>query len=290
MSLTKGAEKCERLCEQAKAAQSDGQSAAAKALAKKAAKTKPRDLETRRELAETLWSTGQHDTAYREYEKLVDEYPEDWRTGCRLAELYLSEKRYIEAGQTASTVLKETPDCVAALVTRGLCEEARQDFDSAFSTYSAARRVQSSHAPAALGMARCQLKRNRADAAAPLLREIRQQPALTAQQQAETDWLLGLCYGQAGRWSEAADSLERGLASRHATAEDYCRLAYARFRSGSTEAAAKALKEAAALDPADQTVIDLAQTMGLPAPGPVSDPAVRPVSHQTADASVRDRR
>ena len=64
--VARRSEKCGSLCEQAREAREQGWSDQAELLLNEAIRHRPKDVETRRQLAETMWDAGRHDEALAE--------------------------------------------------------------------------------------------------------------------------------------------------------------------------------------------------------------------------------
>jgi cytochrome c-type biogenesis protein CcmH/NrfG len=88
------------------------------------------------------------------------------------------------------------------------------------------------------------MTRGHPDRACPLLRTALIHPAATPQQKVETEWLLGIAYAKSERWSEAIEVMDRLIALRDSTADDWCFLGWCRMQSGDLAGAQSALEQA----------------------------------------------
>src|SRR5579872_1147308 len=88
------------------------------------------------------------------------------------------------------------------------------------------------------------LRHGDASLAAPLLRSIAENPEQESRLRASAQWLLGRCYSQEGRWSDAAQALAAGISGRTGTSDEWLELADACWRAGDTQQAQAAVERA----------------------------------------------
>ncbi|HVW01872.1 MAG TPA: tetratricopeptide repeat protein [Planctomycetaceae bacterium] len=247
-SPTESSAQAHRLVNEALAAEDAGDQKKAENLLWQALKLNPENPETRWEMAKLMLSQDRDDAAAIHLRKLCEAHPDDARGYVQLARMMYNQHRYGDADRMITFTLERDPQCVEAMVLRGELDEVWGRDERAFETYHRVLLADPENVDARLRIAGIQIRRGKAGLAAPLLRGAQQLPAITPDQSKEVQWLLGLAYGQAGRWSESVAALSNGLPT-GASAEQLYQLAYAEYRAGHLQLAGRRSEEALRLEP-----------------------------------------
>lgn len=248
-ALSRRSEECEALCQQAEAARNSGQEEQASRLVDAALKRRPRHGDSQAALAEALWCDGRPQAALDQLDQAMAENPGDLRLACQRAEWLLDAGQTKEALQAANIALAQDPNQTTALRVRYRCEQKLGHAESALTTLHRLTMADPNDLDAALELSQIHLTRGAGARAAPVLREILQNPYLTSAQRVEAEWLLGRSYMVAERWSDAATQLNRSIRDREPSAADWHLLAAARKQSGDLAGASSAIRVALELDP-----------------------------------------
>lgn len=263
-------EESHRLVQEARAAEERDEIAEAAKLLSRAARTTPEDPEVHRQLARVLFGQGHHDAAVEHLQYAVDQDPADPAAFVQLAHILSHEGNELEAGLAVDAALELDPNHTEALLLKASLAEKANQIEDALQTYHRVLNCDPTNVEAMLAVARLQEASGRPDRAAPLLRSVCEASSSTPQQKARAQWLLGIAYGRQRRWDDAAAALSESLAHRNdATAEDWYRLAFARFQSGDYEGSRRDLVKALELDPrhaASLTMSAALQPPGHPPP------------------------
>lgn len=217
--------------------ESKGKTTEAVTLLRQSIEANPDDPEIRWELARLLLDQGQTTEALRELRYLVKHYPDDSRAYMSLARTLLQRGRLDDAAELADLALDLDARSTEALVLRAHIAEARGDLALAMETYHQILLQQPENAEVRLGLARLEMEHGDCRGAAALLRETLASVALSPEQTAATQWMLGMTYARQERWQEAATALSLGLPLERATARQHYEMAYACFRAGDAERA-----------------------------------------------------
>lgn len=254
--FSRRSEKCGSLCEQSRTAREQGWPDQADLLLNEAIRQKPADVETRRQLAESLWEAGRRDAALAEYAELVQLQPDDAGLQTRLAEIYWIQGNLAAAGRMAETVLQLDPNSTYALLVKARVEAAQGQYEHAVATYIRLIQLSPEGLEVRQQLAEVHIRRGHPDQACPLLRDAMQLAQITPEQRADAEWRLGLAYAAAERWTDAARHLGHSIEQREASDRDWQCLAAAKVLSGQDAEGAKAMARLASLqsDPNASTV------------------------------------
>lgn len=285
---------CSDLCSQAAAAHETGRSDEARLLLEEAMRQRPDDTEARTRLAETMWQLGRKEQALAEFSRLAHESRSDVKLLSRYATALCETGQIQEAEVWAQSALSVDPVNADALLVRARCAAQRADYAASLAAYHELLQVAPEHAEARLGMAQVQIARGQPELAAPVLRSLLQHPWSSTLVQHEAEWSLGRAYAAVGRWEDAAPLMERAIAHRAATADDWCQLATAQARCGRNEASVTSVRHALQLDSRHAGARQLSQELAEGSSGggvkparfeSPSRPEARTALHSTDDAS-----
>jgi tetratricopeptide (TPR) repeat protein len=235
-----------------------------------AVRTCPFDPDARRHYAEALWHRGERDRAIAELEEAVRLAVDDAELHVVLAEKRLAMGHLELARRSAQHAIDLDPRLAAAWAIRGRVYRETGHPQRALADY---HRV--------LGLA----PQDRAILleTAELYRQLRQPERALAALHALADtysagreprevlYLQGLTYADLQRWDEAVESLAAASVRERPTPEILCRLGEAELLAGRPDQAARAAREALALDPDHQPsrrLLDRAELVSRP-DGPV---------------------
>ncbi|WP_010582742.1 tetratricopeptide repeat protein [Schlesneria paludicola] len=281
--LSQDSAKCGALCAQAREARERGNAEQANQYLDEALRQKPTDVETRRQLAETMWNSGRRHEAVEEFAALHNQLPKDTRLAARLAVMQWETNRRTEAAETAESVLKLDQKSKEAWLVRARCQVVREEFEEAMSSYIQLAQLAPDDVIPMIELAELHLKRGHPDRACPLFRAASQHSATTPEQQSEIEWLLGISYTRSQRWSLAVPVLERAIGRRKASAEDWCFLGWARLQSGDVTGAQSDLQRAVHCDPNSASVRSLANQLEASTESMTAQRRVTPAGHHDLD-------
>lgn len=223
---------CDSLCQQARNAKKDGYPDQADLLLNEAVRQRPDDLETRRQLAESLWDCGRSHDAIAIYEELAKLHPKDLRLHQRLATICWTAGQPADAYRSAESALRLDPTCADALLVKARCEASRREFDAATSTYIRLSRVAPDRIEARIELAEVHVERGYSNQACTVLREVLAEPMLTCEHRGDVEWKLGLAYASEDRWKEAATHLTNSIEVRPMSNVDWQMLVTAKRLAG----------------------------------------------------------
>ena len=277
-TVTARSETAERLSAEARQAKVRGDSISAEHLLTEAVERNPGDCETRLELSEMLLAHGSSEAAVVHLQRLIEENPDDPRSYVGLAEAMFKQRNLAEADRLAATALELDPRQTRALLLRGKIEQSRGNDVRALRDFHELLACEPDHIEATMLIARLHLRHGDGRLAAPKLRSIVENPgAGCGDCAAGAQWLLGRCYSQDGRWSDAAQALEAGISSRRGTPDEWLELADACWRGGDPQQAQKAAEQALRRAPTNTRALALlaaldddARAMHLPSDSTVS--------------------
>lgn len=277
--LSQDSAKCGALCAQAREARERGNAEQANQYIDEALRQRPTDVETRRQLAETLWNSGRHHEAVEEFVTLHNQLPKDTRIAARLAVMQWETNRRTDASETAEAVLKLDQKSKDAWLVRARCQVVREEFEEAMTSYIQLSQLAPDDVIPMIELAELHLKRGHPDRACPLFRAASQHAATTPEQQSEIEWLLGISYTRSQRWSLAVPVLERAIARRNASAEDWCFLGWARLQTGDVNGAQSDLQRAFQCDPNSPSIRSLASQLEISMDSRTAHNRVTPAGH-----------
>ncbi len=258
--LANRAEECSNLCDRARDARDAGRVDESEHYLNAAVRQRPDDYDTRRMLAEELWSSGRQLAAANELEELIQNSPEDAATALRLAQMQLEIGRTEAARSAAEIAVRLEPENPEVIRLMARVAERSGKTDAAIASYLRIVRNDPQDVAAHLALAELYMRRGQPDRAAPLLRTISQHGQATVEQRQVAEWQLGAAYAQTGRWNDAADVLTAAVSERPAkTAEEWYRVAYAQSRAGRQQDAARSARQALAIDPQNLAAAELAR-------------------------------
>jgi tetratricopeptide (TPR) repeat protein len=235
----------QRLAEEARQAENRGDLEQAGNLLSRAIRTNPEDAEVHRQLGLLLLSQGRTAAAVEHLRTAVAQTPDDAQGNVQLAQVLVRQGRYAEAARPLNAALLLDPDHVEALLLEASLAERRNQRPLALETYHRVLRSDPGNVEANLRIAAIQLDSEHAERASPLLRSVCQSLQATAPQQAEARWSLGIAYSRQQRWNDAVSSLSAAAGNRdHMNADDWYRLAYARYQTGDLTGAWRDLSSA----------------------------------------------
>jgi len=133
--ISRRSEKCGSLCEQAREARAQGWPDQAELLLNEAIRHRPKDVETRRQLAEAMWEAGRHDEALSELSELVQLHPHDAKLRTQQATLLWSDKNAAAATRAADAALRLDPQSIEALFVKARADAARGEYEDALASY-----------------------------------------------------------------------------------------------------------------------------------------------------------
>ena len=274
-------EESNKLLEEARLAQSQGELQRAEQLLLQAAEKNPQAPEICRQHAEVLLAAGQIEAAIQKLSQAATLNPDDSRAYTELAELLYLEKRYAEASRPLNAALRLDPVNIPALMLEAKLEEQRQRFELALETYHRILKVDPNNIDAKLRIAALQAYWRKPEKAAPLLRTVLQNPEATLEQRAEASWILGMTYGRDRRWVDAVESLSQAVEHKaKMTADDWYRLAYAAYRSHNVGTLQQALRRSLQTDRQHANTFAMARVLNLgPANLPTANQDVIQVGH-----------
>ena len=230
--ISRRSEKCDSLCEQAREAREQGWPEQAELLLNEAIRHRPKDVGTRRQLAEAMWDAGRHDEALAELSELVQLHPHDAKLRTQQATLLWNDKNAAAAARAADVALRLDPQSVEALFVKARTDAARGEYENALVSYVRLLQLAPDRLDARFELAEVHIQRGHPDQACPLLRDALPIAPSPCEQRAEAEWRLGLAYAAAERWTDAANHLGRAIEQREACDRDWQCLAAAKTLAG----------------------------------------------------------
>ena len=243
-TVTARSETAERLSAEARQAKVRGDSQSAEHLLTEAVERNPGDCETRLELSEMLLAHGSTAAAIVHLQKLIDQNPDDPRSYVGLAEAMYMQRNLAEADRLVAQALELDARQTRGLLLRGKIEQTRGNDERALDDYYEVLACEPDHIEATMLVARLHLRHGDGRLAAPKLRTIVESRELEPRLRGSAQWLLGRCYSQDGRWTDAAQALAAGISSRRGTADEWLELADACWRGGDLPQAHAAVEQA----------------------------------------------
>ena len=242
--ISKKAEKCGALCEQARKARERGNAVQANRFLDEALRQHPSDTETRRELAETMWNGGRHTEALQMLETLYSQQPSDMKVATRYAVALWDDKQPEKAATVANAILQIDHQSSEAWRIKARNEVLEGRPDDALVSYLQLSQLEPTDYSTLKELSELYLKQGRPERACSLLLEASQDGKLESGNRSEIDWLLGISYARNERWCEAVATLERSIGQRPSTAEDWCLLGWTKLKSGDYVGAKADLRKA----------------------------------------------
>ena len=226
---------CQNLLEQAQQAERTGNIEQAETFLQQAIQANPEDAEARRKLARLLLEQGEIDAAVDQLRLAVIQNPDDVDSFIQLARIQLDHGRYEGAEQAVRSALQLDADHVGALLMRAEAAEVQGRETLELETYHRILARDPENNVARQRVAGIQIAAGRPDRAAPLLRAACESQTASAEQHAAARWMLGIAYGQQQRWRDSVAALSAAAPyRREMTADDWYRLAYARYATNDT--------------------------------------------------------
>ena len=256
-TLAARSEKAERLSVEARQARERGDLKSAETLLTAAVERNPNDYEMRLELSELLLVHHNAQGAAPHLQILLEKNPEDPRVYVGLGEVRYLQRNLGEADSLVAEALDLDPRHARGLLLRAKIEQARGNTDRALDDLYQILDTEGDHIEARLLVARLHLQQGDSRLAASEMRAMIGSPNLESEPRARANWLLGRCYSQDERWSEAAAALTAGISSRQGSPRDWCLLADACRRAGDSRGAEHAVENALRLSPSNSQAIAL---------------------------------
>jgi tetratricopeptide (TPR) repeat protein len=278
--LAQRTEQCGALCAQARAAREQGHSDQANQYINEALRQKPSDGETRRQLAETMWNNGRKEEAAVQFGILAGQYPKDSKLAARLAVMQWETDQHLAAASTAEIALQLDPQSKEAWLIKARAEAENGKLDDALVSYIRLSQVAPDDLPTLLEMGELHVKRGHPDRACPLFRTAMLHPQATPEMRGESEWRLGTAYASSERWTSAVPVLERAIALRPASADDWCFLGWVRMQSGDLIGAQSDLERAFSRDPNSVAARKLARQLEMSVESAATDSSVTPASYR----------
>lgn len=223
----------QNLIEQAERADEAGNVEEAGVLLGRAIEANPEDSEARRKLARLLLEGGDVDAAVRQLRAAVVQNPDDVDSFVGLARIQMDHGRTDGAEWAIVQALEIEAGHVGALLLLAELAEARGSEPLALETYHRILAGDPENIRARQRIAEIQIASGRPERAAPLLRAVCESETATEEQAAEARWTLGIAYGRQRRWRDSSAALAQAATHRKTmSADDWYRLAYARFAAG----------------------------------------------------------
>ena len=208
----------------------------------RASRLTPDDPEVHRQQARVLIQLGNRRAAIGALQRAVAKDQADVPSRVQLAQMLYEDGRPDDAAAPLREALELDPAHTDGLLLRAKLAEQTGKSELAMETYHRVLGCDGEQAEAKLQLARLQTTAGRSERAAPLLRSICECPRSTPAQRAEAHWSLGMIYGREQRWSDAAGELTAAAEIRkELPAEDWYRVAYARYRADDHEGAMRAM-------------------------------------------------
>jgi tetratricopeptide (TPR) repeat protein len=238
---------CQNLLEQAQRAEETGEIEQAGIFLQQAIQANPENAEARRELAQLLLKHGDVDAAVDQLRIAVVQNPDDVDSFIQLARIQLDHGRHDGAEQAANNALRLDASHVGALLLKAELAEVQGREALELETYHRVLAREPENNVARQRVAEIQIAAGRPERAAPLLRAACESKTVSAEQHAAARWTLGIAYGQQQRWRDSVTALAAAATyRREMTADDWYRLAYARYAtndiSGALSDAAMAMR------------------------------------------------
>lgn len=254
-----------QLSEQARTAVEQGDRQLAEALLRESLDVDPENAAAHQQLANLLIADGQSHLAAEHLLVAMEQDPTEPQCHIELASLLMEQGRLREAGPVLEAALELDPRCPAALLLQGKLHLQQGQRGEALETLHRVLACDPDNIDARLEIAGIQLEESRPRQAAPLLRSVTVAQDATTEQRAAACWQLGIAYGAEERWVETVETLSDGMAARNApVADDWYRLAYARYRSGDASGAVQDLGTVLQIDPAHQDARAMMSALRVP--------------------------
>ena len=277
---TQKSAKCGELCLRAREAREKGNADKANEFINEALRQRPSDIETRRQLAETMWNNGRRSEAVSQLATLCELQPNDIRLATRLSVMQWETGQHEVAATTASSVLIRDPQILDAWRVKARHEVELGQLDEALVSYIRLSQLAPDDLLTLVELGDLYLKRGHPDRACPLFRAALQHPQGTSKQRADIEWLLGVAYARSERWSIAISLLETAIAERPASAEDWCFLGWNRLQCGDINGAQSDLQRALQCDTNSATAREFARQLDNSINSQSVSNLVAPVSHR----------
>ncbi len=221
------------LATKAKSAEQAGKHQHAEQLLLTAIQKNPEDVDLRLQLAKSYLAKGETQLAVAALQKASEVQPENQKIYELWAQVLITNGQFDDALIPLNLGLRQKPNQVELLMMKGHCDERSERYQQAFDSYQRVVHIDPNHCSARVRMAQIQINWGKPNLAAPLLRAAIQDPNLDDDTRTEAWWLLGIVYGQEGRWQDAVTALRTSAKTKEKLdAEEGYRLAYAEFQAG----------------------------------------------------------
>ncbi len=234
--------------QQGVAAMERGQWERAEELLAQAVETCPVDPEARRHYAQALWHHGRREEAIAELEEAARLAVDDAALHVLLAEKRLAMGRIQAAARSAQRAIDLDPDLAEAWAMRGRVRRAVGQPHRALADYLRVLGLAPDHQAVLLETAELYRELNEPERALAALQALADTYP-TQEEPQQVFYLQGLAYAALKRWDEAAETLAAASLREPPNPELLCRLAEAELRAGNPIRAARAARNALAMDP-----------------------------------------
>jgi Tfp pilus assembly protein PilF len=253
--------KCDAMCARAREARKSGNTDLANQCLDEAMRQRPRDVETRRQLAETMWKNGRRAEAVAVFVELCGQQPKDTNLASRLAVMQWETDLHAAAVKTAGSVLAHDPQNQDAWRIKARGEVEQGLLEEALASYNQLSQLAPEDFRTLIELGELHLLRGHPDRACPIFQTAVQHPQASKAERANSEWLLGIAYSRSRRWALAVSVLESAINCRPSSADDWCFLAWNRLQCGDLSGAQADLRSALQRDPKSQAALMLSHQM-----------------------------
>ena len=277
--VTQDSARCGALCAKAREARERGNSDQADQFINEALRQKPSDIDSRRQLAETMWNSGRRAEAVNLYTEMCAQHPKNSKLAERLAVMLWEIDQRTKAASVASSVLQATPQSKEASLIKARMEVIEGKLDDALVSYLQLSQLAPDDLTVATELGQLHLQRGHSDRACLVFLGALQNADATDKQRSEIEWLLGVAYARCERWSQALNALEHSIDRGTASAEDWCLLSRVRLECGDVAGAQEDLVRAFTRDPKSAEARKLAERIEISTDSATAARFVTPAGH-----------
>lgn len=280
--MTQDSAKCGALCAKAREARERGNSDQADHFINEALRQKPGDIDTQRQLAETMWTSGRKAEAVNLYTEMCAQQPKNMKMAERLAVMLWEIDQPTKASILAGNVLQTNPQSKDAILIKARMAVIEGQLDDALTSYLQLSQIDPDDVTISFELGQLHLRRGHPDRACLVFLSAHQNSDATSQQQAEIEWMLGVAYARCERWPQALTALEHSIDRAHASAEDWCLLSRVRLECGDVSGAQEDLVRAFSRDPKSAEARRLAERIEVSTASATAARFVTPAGHSDA--------
>ncbi len=261
-ALNRPARESERLQAESQKAHASGDVVEAARLLAEAAALTPDNADLHKKLAHLLLEQGSKEQAAEQFALAAKLLPDDAHGRIALARVCLDLGDIRRAEEAADAALAVDPTLIEALEFRARLSEEQWLDDEAIEYCYRILAIEPSHVAVRLQIARIHLRAAHPERATPVLRSICSARDVSPEHKARAQQLLGVAYGQQQRWADASSALTAAMNGReNPPAEEWYRLAYARFRDGDRAGCSGAVAKALAAQPDHGAALALSEVL-----------------------------